>query len=684
MADEALPSQEHMLNRLQDIMKEETESVERQNAKDEAALHGKPKDSKKLFGLIELSPQMDALARLTVDWADPYVRLHGEKFIKEAGDVALAKVLKTDPKKARDISTAFSNAVGWGYVMKRPFIGGFNSTRGLKIEREELAERLQPVLRSEGIMQGGHSSLTKAGLDGNEILQVEHDRMGSHFKYNMYRDVGAEMIVTAPQILLKRRSNAERDALIHDASKPDIGESQSDFMQRQSKEVLELQEQLTKDGHKPETVQTFVNSHLEGNSAKQPKKGKAKLSDDALQSIGPVVGAVGTATMRQNISSREKANTQHLQETALDKIEKIYEQALDKGKVKTIEGKPLKTYVKDIFQTHQKNMGQKHVGERLTEKFDYAAEQIAEAIERGRMHPMALVHLVGERMIVKKDGKVIASRAEIDEALDAMCEKMPAKFDVDADEYLGESTMTEVDIKHILTNLTGQARDLFVEIIPDEVLMHVGLTEEDIHSTHLRNKKEFGKLLTTALMDIASMSEEELKAAHLNDDEIKMVYDLAEKGKTGDIKSVLAAVSTHGEFNKGVEWPLASMKDYWMEVANGERQIGEEYKKHGEELVPERIAREAEEAKAAKEAEKKAEEKLSKDTEAENDSDEKDKPDKEKPSLAHESKLMSDKMNPFDEADAANDESFDMPDNAITDAAHHDKVDMRESAIGGR
>gem|GEM_PF-37371 len=667
MADQTLPSQDMMLERLQKIMEKETSDLERKNAQDDSA-RAKPEAEDKLFGMFELSPQMNSLVRLGVDWADPYVRQYGEDFLRTSGSAALAKVMKSNPEKAEATAQALANAIGWGYVMKRPFIGGFNGAKRLHSDRGDLADRLQPILRAEGIMYGGHGALSKAGLDDNEIMQVEHQRIGSNFKYNIYRDVGAELIVTAPQIALKVKSNNEWANSTADTSKPKAGEDSKQFTSRRSAEIKELREQLVADGHDPDTVQTIIKENMNGGFNQAPGSGKKEISQDMLQSLGPAFGAIGTATVRQNITSHQKKHTDHLEETALDKIEKIYEKALETRRISKIDGKDLKTYVKDIFQTHQKNMGQKHVGERLNERFDYASEQIAEAIERGRMHPMALVHLVGERTIVKRAGKSIASRAEIDEALDAMCEKMPAKFDVDVDEYLGESTMTGEDIKHILTSLNGQARDLFVEIIPDEVLLHVGLSEEDIHSTHQRNKKEFGKLLTTALMDVASMSKDELEAANLHDAEIKLVYDLAGKGKTGDIKSVLAGVSTHGEFKKGVEWPLASMKDYWMQVAADERQIGDEYKKNNEELTPEREAREADEVKAAKEAEKAKE----KDDEASEKShvEKHTSDDKEDvmPTLAHESKLKSDKMNPFDEAEAANDASFDVPDTLVASA----------------
>ena len=218
--------------------------------------------------------------------------------------------------------------------------------------------------------------------------------------------------------------------------------------------------------------------------------------------------------------------------------------------------------------------------------------------------------------------------------------------------------------------------------MPDEVLLHVGLTEEDIHETHLRNKKQFGQLLTTALMDIASMSEEELQAAGLKEEEIKAVYDMAGKGKAGDVKSVLAAVSTHGEFHKGIEWPLASMKDYWMEVANGERQVGDEYKKNGEELAPEKITREEEEAEAAKEAReaeeqaaKEAEEAASADAANDDAMDIDDGEEKKKPEI---------KTNPFDKEQNEHGDMLEVPDNAITEAANHSRLESAEAALGGR
>ena len=509
----------------------------------------------------------------------------------------------------------------------------------------------------------------------------------------MYRNVGAEMIVTAPQVMLKMR-----DVQPHDSpSKRGIGETEEEYRTRYRETVKSFKKELETDGIDADTQKIMMEDYLRDNSQTKNNSQKEKISDDMLKSFGPVVGAFGTATVRQNISSREKENASHFENTALDKIEHLYKQVLDKGAVKSIDGKPLKGYIKEIFQLHQKNMGQSRVGERLNDKLDYACEQIASAIERGRMHPMALVHLVGEREIVKKEGKSIATQTEVNNALDAMCEKMPAKFNVDANEYISESTMTEDDLKHILLNLRGEARDLFMEIIPDEVLLHLGVTQEDIHETHLRTKNQFAKLLTTALMDMASMSEEELKAAKLTDAEIKLVYDLAEKGKTGDVKSVVLGISTHGEFQKGVEWPLANMKDYWEQVAAGTITVGAVYKERGEELTPERKAREEAEAKAAKEEEKKVAKKEPSGSQKDDVSEDvyaaphtKIKiPEHEhhshkkhaNVSLAHSSKLKKaaiDSLDGLKNEFAANDE---VPDGHVSNMHHHDRIEPLEAGI---
>ena len=298
--------------------------------------------------------------------------------------------------------------------------------------------------------------------------------------------------------------------------------------------------------------------------------------------------------LQKEVKSSSMANEdKHAKEkTALSMILKLQDQAERDGKVDFVEGKKLSAYVKDVFETHQKTMGRPAIGERNRPDLEYASEQIAHAIAHGTMHPMALVHLVGDGSIVRNGGKTIATRAEVTQSIATMTSKMPAKYAVDPDKYLSESNYSEAEAKEMVEKLPPAARDMFLSLMPDEVKTRLGVSDAEIAQIHLRAQDQLAQNMQMMVFDIASRGDDELKAQHMTDKEIEFVRKVAKESKAQGVASVLAAVSTHGKFKDGIEFALVNDKSYWQSIAEG-KHFGDSYHAANDELYSERVKREA-------------------------------------------------------------------------------------------
>lgn len=244
---------------------------------------------------------------------------------------------------------------------------------------------------------------------------------------------------------------------------------------------------------------------------------------------------------------------------------------------------PLKRYIKDVFQCHQRNMGEKELGQRTLEKLDYACEKIAEEIQNGQLNPLALVALVGERAIVRPGGKQIAPRKEIDEAIAKQKARLPVHYAVDAEQYIEESILNKEDVKHLLDTLKGENRDFFMVCLPQEVVEQAGVTAKDYTEAKQRTHESFARFLHEAVMDMSTLTDKQLRDVGFKDEQIDTLREVAAEVKGKPVRSVLASVSTHGEFAKGIEFIVAGNVDYWRSLANSEFKAGDLFKKAKEE-----------------------------------------------------------------------------------------------------
>lgn len=511
------------------------------------------KSSTILGGLITVNESTARIANFAESYFKPYAlqwfNTHGKDKILEIAQ----KQFSASPTTAAKVAGVVTAAGTYGTVFYRELMGLYNSGNQYFAGRSKLAQEVAPVLLA-GNHSTGMSGLYSAEARQNEVIQVARKRLDERVFYDTMADLSQLPSSLAALFLSGREGGTAEDKhnIIADANE----------------ETRRLRRQMEHGG--AHAMNPFDKTNM---------------------------AMIGTSLLSEGLkdTAAKKGRQVKTKKCSLDMISHLAKQVDQNPGVETIdtmggrEGVEIKKYIKDIFNQHQRDMGQPEIGKRNAERLEYACEEIARAIQAGKLHPKALVNLVGERKIVKAIDKSnpdhieISSRADIDKALLEQTRRMPAKFSIDTDDFFAQSPLTEDDVKSLLGTLKDKERDFFITLMPTEIVRKAGLSEKEDNEARQRIHQDFGKMLRTALLDIASSDDKELKDAGFSRDDISNMRKWADKARENPQTSLVAAVSTHGQFRKGIDFVLGGYADYWKGIAAKEYAPGELFKKqkHG-------------------------------------------------------------------------------------------------------
>jgi hypothetical protein len=561
---------------------------------------------------MEVSPEVAGWAGVAWNIGLPHIRSKAEQSIR---DSKLEHVFEKVGfgKHAGTATNVVANTLGWGMIAAKPIEGAADVVSTYLKQRNELTDKLAPVIQAEG-MSVGLNSLQRGELAKNEIVKLELDRISDRAQSRFFKDVAAASLTVIPQAVVKHREDLIRVS----GAKPANAKLNAQEKAEAAKEALIEKRNLEQkarefyqehyvgdnpekpivpqsDREREQAIREII-AEFKGDQATQAKAEQARkaaseglFSNENLINYGtPIASLVQKEMQSSNMANADK----HAKEkTAFSMIMKLQDVVERDGKLDSVEGKKLSSYVKEIFETHQKNMRRSSIGERNSGDLEYASSEIAQSIARGTLHPLALIHLVGDGEIVRNNGKSIASRAEVSQSIAKMTTKMPAKYAVDPDKYLSETSFSEAEAKELVTKLPSNTRDVFLSLMPDEVKTRLGTSDAEIAQIHARVKDTLAQQMQLMVFDLASRSDDDLKAQHITDNEIKFLRKVAKDSKAKGAASVLAAVSTHGNFKDGIEFALVNDKSYWQSIAKG-AQVGDAYHAANDELFTERLERE--------------------------------------------------------------------------------------------
>ncbi len=562
---------------LKKAVQDEAERLERDRGR-QGKGHQEQPQVRVLGGMLELSPPLASAVSVAVNWLQPSMRRFVENSIVATATPALTRVMPAN--NAKKAAEMLADGAGWTMTFYDEAGGVVGDARDHFKEISQLKQRF-----SKANVAHGGSSNSLGALKGNELVGVEVRRAHMHLHDGLMNQA-AKLISSAPQAWIKIMDRKEGSGKASSLARIK-GEGDGAYKSRLAttltsavdgefaveKELNEKMKAYRQDMEHYEpwekeealrTIKTNLREQLKGNKNTSPA-----ISEATTRELLVPLGALGTV-VAQNALAKNKEGRDALKTTAMDMIEKLTDVVINDQDAKTVSGLSFAAYIRNIFNTHQENMGEPRIGKRFDEKLDYACKEIAKAITEGRMHPMALVSLVGERKIVKDMGKHIASRDEVAAAIEEQITLLPAKFSVDAEEYLTEAAVTEQDLKHSVEALQGQDRAFLVSLLPEEVAKKIGVKEEEIRQAHQIAKDDFAQNLAKAVLDIATLSDAQLQEAKFSAKEIKLIREVAPKAEQGDMLAVMEKVGKKGAFKDTLDTTIVNAMGLGLEQHPGE------------------------------------------------------------------------------------------------------------------
>ncbi len=537
------------------------------HATDEA--QGSDKAGELLGGLVTLPSNIAPIANFLKNTVKPYIVEKGEDIVGASFPGALKKAGLSEGT-ALNASKHASAALAYFIIFSDELAGTYQNISQFIAGRRQLAEQLSPVLKAHG-EKNVVSALLGGVLSHNEVVEVERGRLRQKWVQDTFTDM-SELAASLPTLYVRYTNK-----------KHELGDKHEQLARTESHEqrYKAFRDRLVSEGMNSDEIRfLWQNQTREEGTLRQRSQEDINKTRENLDRFIVPGGAAVAEFLRGHFIGREKKFSSRV--TALEMIRSLSDTVINDKEASGVDGVPFEAYIRKIFETHQENMRQPKIGKRFDEKIDYACKEIAAAITEGKLHPMALVSLVGERKIVKDKGKHIATREEIKQALAEQIKLMPAKFAIDPEEYLAEAAVGEQELKLALKDLKENDRAFFIALLPEEVARKLGLSEEDIKAAHETAKQGFAQNLSKAVLDLGTLSDEQLKAAKLSEEEIALIRDVAPKAKEGKQEEVLEAVGKKGEFKNTLDSVIVDA------IGSGtEHHPGDLYEKAGHKLFAE-------------------------------------------------------------------------------------------------
>lgn len=300
-------------------------------------------------------------------------------------------------------------------------------------------------------------------------------------------------------------------------------------------------------------------------------KKESKESDKMLTQGMLGLGSLAGEMLEGMLTTKDAERLKH--HIALDYITSLSKQLKENAQIELISGPSgsneeygFAQYVHKIFQKNQIDSGYAEIGDRYFEHFkeagwsdkniqklddaelsayEVAIKHTAKYIEEGRMDPLALINLVGQRKIVAKSGKsfsVLSPQADEDDVKQALLKEIDRQAALlkpnyhmaqeQISEQLAGYTFTTEELRAAFSanGLKGDERAFMFALIdantPDDKVIKqlTGLDEHHIKQLRLESQERFSTLLDAAIREIADMKPEQfaslIQQRHLTESEI--------------------------------------------------------------------------------------------------------------------------------------------------------------------
>ncbi len=224
---------------------------------------------------------------------------------------------------------------------------------------------------------------------------------------------------------------------------------------------------------------------------------------------------------------------------------------------------PLEEYLMRICIQHQKDMSYldpkyAEIREALRDDLAASVKPLAAAIRKGDFNVMGLVRMVGEGKIIKKQGRAIASAAEVEALIEKEAPKQAIYTPVDPNEYYKDATFSRAQMKSALKLLSGNEKAEFAALFPDSILTEAGMAKDDVKSLRQSTAARYDHMLAAAIVGLNEKTDDVLKTDGLAHTEIEQIRHAAQAiHQQGE--SVLHDLKTSAVNERGIEHLLANV-----------------------------------------------------------------------------------------------------------------------------
>lgn len=430
----------------------------------EAQERGQHVPDYKFLGLISMpavaGPPLRGLATMVQNWVGKHAQ-HGAQTVLDR--YVLPNV--SSPRLRSSLLNTTALATGLGVVMVDDGIALYKGFSDYKKGVAAMAEKVAPVLDE---LKGGHGFLAaqRVGRDDNEVIYLEKTRLAQTLRLNS-KKVGVNVAGKATVIIDQTRESAKR-----------VGMALPAFMQEEQKDPNGIYNAVT-------VASGSLAEIFQENIVREFKKANAKPTP---------------LTLIHELAVQLRGSPD-----------------IDGFEVKgTGRQLPLRDYIAFVFRSHHEEMSKLYPEEyttiraSLNESLLQVSEQIATAIRDGRVDPLMLVRLVGERQIVKNCGRAVASEKDVESVIRHMSGKASDYVKLTKADILKD--VSEKDFKDTANALEGDARKLFLATVPENVLVTMGFSKKEAHEAHEAIDPKRTHSYAAALVGLAENDPKELSA----------------------------------------------------------------------------------------------------------------------------------------------------------------------------
>ncbi len=440
-----------------------------------------------------------------------------------------------------------------------------------KEQAQEITQQLAPILDR---LKGNHklSAFYRVKAEENEVIYNERQRLNTKLNAERYRNavqaLGRSAVFVASAVDGHQTIQGLTPDVVEEVAGPVEQKAQEIASTIERYEAQGLTREEAFDLAKSEAFNAATNAAEKSsgsaisNTTSDVRNYAAVLVTLAAQSVGNAIFGKRMEKM-QPISAYDMVSTlrQYLDEDPKQSAFPLPEgMRVEGAKGPAADELPLAEYIVQIFQQHERDCGgdDARVPSRLEGKLQEAAELIAEDLREGKLDGMALVNLVGERQIVRNNGKTVADTNVVRREVNRLRAHLRHIEWVDGDDYIADSSFSKQELKAAWDGMDDEERNIFVSLVPAQVLESAGVDAKEVRERRQLREQEFDKDVVAVLKGAVELGDEMLKKHTMTKEEIALFHEAEKAVNEKGVEGIFKVMPGAGK-EKNVAQPLTEL-----------------------------------------------------------------------------------------------------------------------------